>query len=367
MRRILADVKAYGKQYMRGREGAFFALAFPLILIVLFGAIFGGGGSSKLPLYVQDLDDTQASHAFIAALNNTSAVTYNGVPRDVAMVNYIREKSINNALVIPRGFQENVTQARAPGSNARVNITLYGDPTQASYGIALGVVNGVANEFNFQIAGARPVVFMNTQTVASRPLRYIDLFLPGVIGLTVLTVPLFGMTYLCADYRARRYFKLLATTSLTKGEWLASKVIFYSVLMLVSTGIMVGVKVLVFSGTVNVTPLAVLTILAGTVEFTAMGMIMGLFIRDVGTAGTVANAIGFPMMFLAGSFFPVDTMPPTLQVIARALPLTYVNEGLRATMVFGNEATALNYLLITVALAIALFLIPAWGLSWKSK
>jgi len=64
---------------------------------------------------------------------------------------------------------------------------------------------------------------------------------------------------------------------------------------------------------------------------------------------------------------PVDTMPPALQMVARALPLTYVNEGLRATMVFGNESTAALYLLITVVVGIVLFIIPAKALSWKSK
>jgi len=54
-------------------------------------------------------------------------------------------------------------------------------------------------------------------------------------------------------------------------------------------------------------------------------------------------------------------------MVARALPLTYVNEGLRATMVFGNESTAALYLLITVVVGIVLFIIPAKALSWKSK
>ena len=50
MKRILADAKAFGKQYLRSRTGTFFALAFPVSLILLFGAIFSGGGSSTLPL-----------------------------------------------------------------------------------------------------------------------------------------------------------------------------------------------------------------------------------------------------------------------------------------------------------------------------
>jgi len=72
-------------------------------------------------------------------------------------------------------------------------------------------------------------------------------------------------------------------------------------------------------------------------------------------------------MFLAGSFFPIDAMPSFLQSLARVLPLTYLNEGLRATMVLGNEGTALTYLGVTLAFAAVFFVVGARGLSWKSK
>jgi len=361
MKRITADVRAFGVQFMRSRIGAFFAIAFPIILILLFGAIFSGGGSQKVPVYVQDLSDTPLSANFTAALNATSVLEVRAIPKTIPIMDYIRQNSINTALLIPIDFQDRVL------ANQTVNVTLYGDPTQSSYGIAYAAVNGAATQFNFAIARARPLVLAGTQKIAARDLRFIDLFLPGVIGLTVLTNPLFGMTNVCAEYRTRKFFKFLATTRLSKGEWLASKIIWYSFLMLVSTAIMFAVERIVFGGSAVITPMAILLILAGTFQFTSLGMILGLYVRDTETAAAVANAIGFPMMFLAGSFFPVDTMPPFLQAIARALPLTYVNEGLRATMVFGNESTAALYLLITVVVGVVLFIIPAKALSWKSK
>ncbi len=367
MNRILADVWAFGTQFLRSRVGAFFGLAFPLILIVLFGAIFSGSGTNAVPLYVQNQDGTPESIAFIAALNSTSVVQYHAIPRDAVISDYIRANSINTALRIPSGFGAAVRQARANDTTVRVNVTLYGDPTQATYGIALAAVNAAETQFNFEIAQRPPVIGTNTSTISVRTLTFIDLFLPGVIGLTVLTNPLFGMTNVCAEYRTRKFFKFLATTKLSKGEWLASKVIWYSILMLASTAIMFAVERFAFGGFVVITPLSIALILAGTFEFTSLGMVLGLYVRDTETAAVVANAIGFPMMFLAGSFFPVDTMPPALQSLARVLPLTYINEGLRATMVFGNDATAFQYLLITLVIGVALFLIPARALSWKAK
>jgi ABC-2 type transport system permease protein len=361
MKRILSDVSAFGKMYLRSRVGTFFALAFPIILILLFGAIFSSSGSTQVPLYIQDQDGSVASRNFVAALNNTTIILYQPIPKDAIFLDYISAHSINVALQIPAGFQNLVN------SRANVNVTLVGDHTQSSYGIAYSVVAEVVSRFNLEIANATAVVNVKQTDFTVRHFAYIDLFLPGIIGFTILTTPLFGMTSICAEYRTRRYFKLLATTKLSKAEWLAGKVLFHIALLFASVVLMILTGVLVFKMQASITPMALLLVMAGTLEFTSMGMGLGIFVRDPETGAAIANAIGFPMMFLAGSFFPTDAMPAFLQTVARALPLTYINEGLRATMTFGNDGTALVDLGITLAFAIVFFVVAARGLSWKSK
>ena len=367
MKRILADVTAFGRQYLRSRVGTFFALAFPVILILLFGAIFSSSGSPKVPLAVQDLDGTAASRGFVQALNNTTLITYQAIPTNVNFQDYMRAHSINVALQIPAGFEAALIWAEMGNASAKVNVTLAGDRTQSSFGIVYSAVAAVATAFNLKVANATEVVSVDESQFTVRQFGYIDFFLPGIIGFTVLTTPMFGMTSICAEYRTRRFFKLLATTKLSKAEWLAAKVVFYVLLLFVSVAIMMFVGVAVFGMQATLTPIAVLLIIAGTFEFTSLGMVLGIFVRDPGTGEALANAIGFPMMFLAGSFFPIDAMPPFLRTLARGLPLTYINEGLRATMVFGNDGTALTYLLITLGFAVVFFVVGARGLSWKSK
>src|SRR5205823_1725173 len=160
--RILADVSAFGKMYLRSRVGTFFALAFPIILILLFGAIFSSSGSPQVPLYVQNKDChpdcTPASLAFVEALNNTTLITYQGIPENAIFQDYIRQHSINVALQIPSGFQETLVRAGSGNASAQVNVLLAGDQTQSSYGIAYSAVAGVATGFNLKIANATKVV-----------------------------------------------------------------------------------------------------------------------------------------------------------------------------------------------------------------
>jgi len=361
MRRVVADLVAFGRQYMRSRVGAFFAFAFPLILILLFGAIFSGQGSTRIPLYVQDLDDTNASRAFLAAVNGTTVIEYRHIPPNVEILTYIQQNSINTALLIPRDFEGAVAR------NETVNVTLYGDPSLSTFGIAASAVSGAATGMNFALAGARPIIGMGMRTVAREQFKFIDFFLPGMIGFTILTNALFAMAPTAAEYRSRKYFKFLGTTSLTKGEWLLAKILFYTFVMSVSALIMFSVSALVWGGKAVLTPITFAFIAAGCFEFASMGMALGMYTKDVETASAVANAIGFPMMFLGGTFFQIESMPPIIQGLAAVMPLTYVNEGLRATMIFGNDTKALLYLGVTIVLGLVFFAIASRALSWKSK
>ena len=187
MNRILADMKAFGTQYLRSRVGTFFALVFPILLILLFGAIFGSSGSSPVTLYVQDVDNSAASHAFTDALNKTNVTTTRAIPSSADFSQYIRDHSINVALQIPSGFQVALAKAQN-GTRVTVNLTLAGDQTQSSYGIAVSAVDAVATAFNLQVAKAAPVVnVLPTSVPGLRHLTYIDLFLPGIIGFTILS------------------------------------------------------------------------------------------------------------------------------------------------------------------------------------
>jgi ABC-2 type transport system permease protein len=54
-------------------------------------------------------------------------------------------------------------------------------------------------------------------------------------------------------------------------------------------------------------------------------------------------------MFLSGTFFELSQMPEFLRAIAAVLPLTYVSEGLRASMIFGQAEQAIfNTILVSI-------------------
>ncbi len=368
MNRIMADLLAFGKQYMRSRVGAFFTFIFPILLILLFGAIFTQTGASAISLTTQDLDGTATSHLFLDTLNRTGVVTLQLLAPTVNFGQYIQDNSLSVALMIPVTFEQRVFASLASNGTIHANVMLYGDPSKSTFSMVTGLLASVTQQMSLYLGtGSHPSIGVDTLQVASAQYQYMDYFLPGIVGMTVMTTSMYSMTSVCGEYRTRRYFKLLATTTLRKYEWLSSKILWYIISLVLSLFVTVAVGMAVWNTHVTIDALALAFIALGALLFTSLGMLFGTIVRDPESGVAVANAIGFPMMFLSGSFWPLEQMPSYLQAVAKVLPLTYLNSGLRDAMVFGNLGSALGNLAIVAVLAAALFLLAAKLVSWKER
>ncbi|UCE80333.1 MAG: ABC transporter permease [Methanobacteriota archaeon] len=367
MKRVLADLVGFGKTYLRNVSGPFFAFAFPILLIMVFGAIFSGDNITMVDLPVQNLDDGQYSNAFIDVLNQTGMVSIETIPEDAAIREYIDDNSLPLALVIPDDFSAMITSLVYENGTGMATVTVYGDPTRSTYDIAVGAVDAAITYLNNNLTGVEPVISFQVSQGGADEFKFMDFFLPGVVGITVMTNSLFAMTSICAEYRNRGYFRMLATTKISKAEWLVSKFIFFTIMLVTSLILTYAIGRAVFDMETSLTLVSLVLIAAGAFLFVSMGMLLGIIIRDPESGAAVANAIGFPMMFLSGAFFPLESMPEYLQVVAKAIPLTYLNDGLRDTMVYANNESALLNLAILSALALIIFVAASKLMSWKEK
>jgi len=376
MNRIFVDLIASGRQYLRSKVGAFFTFFFPILLILLFGAIFTASQSGKVTIPVQNLDDgmvvgpetlLRLGSNLTDALNSTDLVTIEMIPKDIDLKTYMKEHSLSIALYIPGNFTEHIMSPHNSTTPNYAVVTLYGDPTQSTFGTANTIVSAVADGMNYGIIRAQPIIVLGPPEKIAESFTYMDFFLPGVVGITIMTNSLFSMTSICATYRDRNYFKLLATTKLKRYEWLLSHFLLYSILMYVSLIVTFLVGKAVFHMSSTLTPITFLLIPAGAFLFVSMGMLFGSAVKDPESAVAIANIIGFPMMFLSGSFFPIASFPPYLQVVAKVLPLTYLNDGLRDTMVYGNSASALVNLGVIIVVGLVFAVLASRLMSWKEK
>ncbi len=353
------------RSWARSRGTVFWSLLFPVMLILLFGAIFSGMGDGKYTLYVQDLDDTDMSHGFVDVLNKTGILNIKNVTTDEEITDYIKDNNVKNLIVIPQGYKSNIMSSYVDPS-ITVNLTYYFDPTeQQTNQVLRSVISSVLQGLNMQISQGRTVVGIQEESTVTEDFGFIDFFIPGMIGFTIMQQSIYGSIERNTKFRKDGILRKLLTTPITRSEWILAKMLFMLFLAFISTSVAIGVGVLAFGIKVNINPLTILIIVSTSFLFSGIGMIIGRFVKEEETADMAAGAISFPMMFLAGTFFAVDAMPAIIQVIAHALPLFYVNEALRNAMIYMNQTEALLNAGIVLIFAAVFFIAGVLLTKWK--
>lgn len=363
MSRLITDIKYSLLMYFRNKGALFWTLVFPIILFLLIGYLFGGQ-SGPLTLYYHDGDGSQLSQSFLSALNLSGAV----VLKDGSGMNLsqqLKDGKIDAYLEIPSGFGNGVTAAKATGNASAPGLQVYSDKSKPTSGAVVSVVQQVANGFNMELAGAKEYLAVTSQDVTTASINYIDFLLPGVIGMSIMSSAVNGTVSTTARNRATGVFRKLATTPLSRIEWNAARIVTQTLIIMLSVTVSLIVAWLIFGIIPNINPVSVLMIIAGAAVFSGLGMILSAFVKDVDAAENAASAITFPLMFVSGSFIPVNNMPWFLQFIADISPLTYLNDGLRSSMITGNYGDALTNLAIVGVLGIILFGMGVAVLKWK--
>ena len=364
LRRVATYFPAFAKGYIRNPLGLFFALIFPVILILIFGAVFSNSGSSQVPLSVQNLDhNSPASVAFLQALNGTGAVSVSMVsPTAGNLSAYLSHNDLSAGLVIPSGFEADLA------NHTPVRLLVFTNPSSgAEAGIVEGAVAGVANGENLRLAGGSELVVPVNLNVGSQVYTYIDYLVPGLIGFSVLVSPMFSMVNISSTWKRDKLFRQLTLTPLTRSEWLTAAFLWYVLLAFVSTVLMLVIGRTLFGAHVSLTPLALPFLVVGPLLFVSLGLLAGSVSSTPESAGVLGNIITFPMMFLSGTFFPVSLFPSWLVPVAHVLPLYYVIDGLSNAMVFNSPTAVYTDILVVLVLSVVFAVLATRVFSWREK
>jgi len=362
---IINDFVASMKGWMRSRGTIFWSIVFPIMLILIFGAIFSGGDNPTYTIYVQDLDESMWSENYINTLKNISFLKIENIPREKNITDFIKEKDLRGALLIPEGFGEKVEQSFYD-HNITVNLLFFFDPSdQGSISVVRSIISSSLQETNLLLTGGRHVIGLEQVSTITTKFKYIDFFIPGLIGFTIMQICIYGSIERNTKFRKDGILRKLQTTPITRTEWIFAKMLFMLFLSFFSTGIAVIVGILAWGVVININIWMITIIVANSFLFSGLGMIIGRFVKEEETADTAAGAITFPMMFLAGTFYPLQSMPQFLQDFAKILPLYYVNEGLRNSMINLDYGKATYYTVIVFVFACVFFIAGVFLTKWK--
>ncbi len=421
MKGSLSVFTALLKNWFRSKSGVFFSFMFPLMLLLIFGTIFGGGGNQTYSLHIQNRDmdvngdPTQLSDNLIDVLESTGAFEISTIPPEENIAEFIDQNpsfSELRILIIPDNFQRKAMSRniyvrsgvildtmkyimenfggdisenqqvqigqgmealrgwRENESTENAVLTFLSGEADTSATAIRGIISSVVNTFNIRMIGAEKVVGL---TGGELPVKgggesgfnAVDYYLPGFIAAFIMANGLMGVTTNTSEFRRNGIIKRLAATPLDKRSWIIGNLLHQALLALMLTLVMIGVGWVVFGVQAIPGPYALGLIFLGSVVFCGMGLTLGGMIKDIEAANAAGNAIAFPMMFLSGAFFPLEMMPDFMNAIAKVLPLYYFHDGLRKIMIYGNpEGAVLPFAIFAVLAVVFVFVgirMTKWG------
>jgi len=185
--------------------------------------------------------------------------------------------------------------------------------------------------------------------------QFINFLIPGIVGMTAMFGSINETMSIVWDKSLGVFDRILAapvsSTSIIVGKTMSG-----AVMGVISALVLLIIGTTLFGVSFANISAVLLIILLASFSFTGIGTIISGLASEPREAMMLSNLLRFPMMFLGGVFFSVEAMPMPLPYVARALPLTYATEALRAieigntTIVFVDAMVLLVYTVGTILL-----------------
>jgi len=203
-------------------------------------------------------------------------------------------------------------------------------------------------------AGRRDVVATREERVHEQGARYIDFLIPGLLGMNLMGTGMWSMGFTIANARMKKLLKRLVATPMRKTDFLLAQFLSRLIWLLLEVTVLVAFGWLVFGVRVNgsILLLAILCIIGGF-SFSGIGLLTASRARTIEAVSGLMNFIMMPMWLCSGVFFSYERFPDSVKPFIRLLPLTLLNDALRAVI---NDAAGL------AQIAGKLALLAAWGL-----
>lgn len=317
--------------FLREPEAVFWVFAFPVLMALALGIAFRSSGPP------------------------TSQVGVEQGPRAAELAEALRRSSDLEVILVRPEDSDAVLRrgrvavlVRQPASGPPVMVF---DPSRTETRLAqLAAVEALESA-----AGRRDVVMARMDTRVRAGSRYIDFLIPGLIGLNLLGTGMWGIGFPIATSRQQKLLKRMIATPMSRSDYLLSHMLARLVWLVLEVAAVLGFGMIVFGVEVRGSWAAFVVLnLLGAFSFSALGLLVASRARTIEAVSGLMNVAMLPMWLLSGSFFSADRFPPAMQPLVQALPLTAVNNGLRAVM---NEGAAFDAVLGPIAI------VAAWGVA----
>jgi ABC-2 type transport system permease protein len=343
---LIALATAMLRGFFRDRTTLFFVFFFPLMFLVVFGLVFQSDGAQRTTIGV--VGDGPVISALPDSLFEIEQV--DSLDEGVSAV-----EDGDLPAVLAESESEVVLRYAAS------------DPVLA--GTIRGIVSSVVGEANVVATGEPPAFVLEAAQVEDESLEPIQFITPGILSWGVAFSATFGAALTLVSWRKKQLLRRIRLSPAPVWTVTGARVGVSLVTALVQAALFIGVAITPWFGLQLSDSwwLAIPLLLAGTLAFLSIGLLVGAIAKTEEAASAMANFIVLPMAFLSGTFFDISQGPEWLQKVSYVFPLRHLNDAMIDVLVRGQGVEAL-VVPITVLLGFAgvLTLIATRFFSWDA-
>jgi ABC-2 type transport system permease protein len=356
------------REFVRDRTALFLTVVFPVLFILIFGLIFSRDAQLEAKVGIVLEDEGSVAQQLATMLERLPGTERGDDGRDnpyagltfergerAALQDRLKRGDLDAVVIIPAGTSEAVLN----GQRGRIDLQV-DTSQQSTAAFVQSLVGGVVEHADRMLTKRDPMLQIEVRPVLAVSLRPLDYLIPGILAMSIMNLGLFATAQPLIALRTQGVLKRLGATPLPPSTLLAAYVALRLTTALVQTTLIVSIGVVLF----DVAMLGNWLMLGGWVmlgalTFIAIGFFVAAIARTEESGTAFTNLVNLPMLVLSGVFFPVSALPDFLRPLVRAMPLTYVADALRQTML---DAPPINAPWINLAVLVA-WLIAMTGLA----
>jgi ABC transporter DrrB family efflux protein len=333
------------REFIREPEAVFWTFVFPILLAAGLGIAFRQRGPDKVQVGV--VTSAAGSAAVLQSLQKDSTLvvtTYD----DSAAALALRTGKIA-LLVVPGSAKDSLGYVYDRGRSEAVNARLMVDRA-------------------VQSGAGRVDVVRAADTYVTEPgSRYIDFLIPGLLGMNLMGSSIWGLGFSIVTARSKKLLKRLMATPMSRVQYLLSYLASRLVFLVLEVATLVGFGHWAFGVPLrgSIVTLFLICLLAA-ISFGGLGLLTASRARTTEAVSGIMNFIMLPMWIFSGVFFSSANFPHVVQPFIKILPLTAVNDALRANMLEGASLAAISpQLLVIVVWGVVTFFAALKLFRWR--
>src|SRR5579864_9651211 len=299
----------------REPEVIFWVFVFPLLLALGLGIAFRNKPGSAVPVAIVR---TAGAEKMASLLEQSASSTFK--------VQVVSADEAQNGFRL--GKYDLIVE---PAQNGAVQYRY--DPARPESVLARAQVDDALQA----AAGRKDVVTTKAVTSSEPGSRYIDFLIPGLLGMNLMNSGMWGIGFALVDMRQRKLLKRFVGTPMRRGDFLLAMMSSRLVLMVIEVGLLLLFGVFFFHIRVlgSVFSIALLGAL-GALTFGGVGLLTASRAQKIESVSGLINLVMMPMWIFSGVFFSYERFPAVVHPLIKALPLTALNDALRACILEGT-------------------------------